>query len=221
MKSSDDYNDIDVHYKYQGLFELLEQDNESIVDTVIVTGGRYSLKSFTISVFALSALVDYQWSVLYTRYTNMSIVDSVKPEVSDKIEYFSRDHTITDTQNHIECNGNRISFKGIKTGSSVQTANLKSLSGFNCFIVDEAEEIPDFDTFKKVFYSIRSETKRNLTILILNPTTKDHWIFKEFFEKKGLEGGENCVLDNVMYIHTSYLDADINRIPKNILAWIS
>ena len=55
MKSSDDYNDIDVHYKYQGLFELLEQDNESIVDTVIVTGGRYSLKSFTISVFALSA----------------------------------------------------------------------------------------------------------------------------------------------------------------------
>lgn len=218
MKISDDYNDIEVHYKYQGLFELLEQDNESIVDTVIVTGGRYSLKSFTVSVFALSALVDYQWNVLYTRYTNMSIVDSVKPEVSDKIEYFSRDHTITDTQNHIECNGNRISFKGIKTGSSVQTANLKSLSGFNCFIVDEAEEIPDFDTFKKVFYSIRSETKRNLTILILNPTIREHWIFREFFEKKGLEGGENTIVDNVMYIHTSYLDADINRIPKNILA---
>ena len=218
MKNDDDYNDIDVHYKYQGLFELLEQDNDSIVDTVIVTGGRYSLKSFTISVFALSALVDYQWNVLYTRYTNMSIVDSVKPEVSDKIEYFSRDHTITDTQNHIECNGNRISFKGIKTGSSVQTANLKSLSGFNCFIVDEAEEIPDYDTFKKVFYSIRSETKRNLTILILNPTIREHWIFREFFEKKGLEGGENCVKDNVMYIHTSYLDADQERIPKNILA---
>ena len=218
MKNDDDYNDIDVHYKYQGLFELLEQDNESIVDTVIVTGGRYSLKSFTISVFALSALVDYQWNVLYTRYTNMSIVDSVKPEVSDKIEYFSRYHTITDTQNHIECNGNRISFKGIKTGSSVQTANLKSLSGFNCFIVDEAEEIPDFDTFKKVFYSIRSETKRNLTILILNPTIREHWIFREFFEKKGLEGGENCVRDNVMYIHTSYLDADQERMPKNILA---
>jgi len=148
----------------------------------------------------------------------MSIIDSVKPEVSDKIEALGYNDIITDTQNHIECNGNRIAFKGIKTGSSVQTANLKSLSGFNCFIVDEAEEIPDFETFKKVFYSIRSETKRNLTILILNPTIREHWIFQEFFEKKGLEGGENCVRDNVMYIHTSYLDADHKRMPKNILA---
>lgn len=176
------------------------------------------MKSYSVAIFALLALFNEQWNVLYTRYTNMSIVDSVKPEVSDKIELLGIDRWVKDTQNHIECNGNRISFKGIKTGSSVQTANLKSLSGFNCFIVDEAEEIPDFDTFKKVFYSIRSETKRNLTILILNPTVKDHWIFKEFFEKKGLEGGENTIIENVMYIHTSYLDADQDRMPKNILA---
>ena len=53
--------------------------------------------------------------------------------------------------------------------------------------------------------------------LILNPTTKDHWIFHEFFEKKGLEGGENCVIDNVMYIHTSYKDVNREFIPKNII----
>ena len=113
------------------------------IDTVIMTGGRYSLKSSTVSIFSLLAMVQYGWNVLYTRYTNMSITDSVKPEVSDKIDALGYQDIITDTQNHIECNGNRISFKGIKTGSSVQTANLKSLSGFNCFIVDEAEEIPD------------------------------------------------------------------------------
>jgi PBSX family phage terminase large subunit len=124
---------------------------------------------------------------------------------------------IQDTQSHIEYNSNRISFKGIKTGSLGQTANLKSLSGFNLFVNDEAEELPDYKTFKKIFYSIRSGTKRNLTILILNPTTKEHWIFKEFFEKKGLYGGDNCILDNVMYIHSSYLDADQTRIPKTIL----
>ena len=211
-------DELEISGKFKPLFKLLNKDYKSDVDTVIMTGGRYSLKSSTVSIFSLLAMVQYKWNVLYTRYTNMSITDSVKPEVSDKIEALGYQDIISDTQNHIECNGNRIAFKGIKTGSSVQTANLKSLSGFNCFIVDEAEEIPDYETFKKVFYSIRSETKRNLTILILNPTVKDHWIFREFFEKKGLEGGENTVKENVMYIHTSYLDADHNRMPKNILA---
>ena len=63
----------------------------------------------------------------------MSIVDSVKPELTDKIELLGLSGKIADTQNHIEYNGNRISFKGIKTGSLGQTANLKSLSGFNLF----------------------------------------------------------------------------------------
>ena len=211
-------SDIEISNKFKPLFKLLNLNYHPEVDTVIMTGGRYSLKSYSAAIFSLSALYSEQWNVLYCRYTNMSIVDSVKPEVSDKIELLGLQSYVTDTQNHIECNGNRIAFKGIKTGSSIQTANLKSLSGFNCFIVDEAEEIPDYETFKKVFYSIRSETKRNLTILILNPATRDHWIFSEFFEKRGLEGGENCIKENVMYIHTSYLDADRERMPKNILA---
>jgi hypothetical protein len=54
--------------------------------------------------------------------------------------------------------------------------------------------------------------------LILNPTTKEHWIFKEFFEKKDLRGGDNCVKENVLYIHSSYLDADQKLIPANILS---
>jgi len=211
-------NDIDISYKFEPLFDLFDKNNFPDVDTVIMTGGRYSLKSSTVSIFSLIAMVEYHWNVLYCRYTNLSIVDSVKPEVSDKIPLLGYEDKVTDIATHIETKKNRIAFKGIKTGSSLQTANLKSLTGFNCFVVDEAEEIPDYETFKKVFYSIRSENKRNLTILILNPTTKEHWIFDEFFEKKGLGGGENMVKDNVMYVHTSYLDADHERMPKNILA---
>jgi PBSX family phage terminase large subunit len=209
-------NNAEISVKFKPLFNLFSDINPE-VDTVIITGGRYSLKSYSVAVFALTALVHYGWNVLYTRFTNMSIIDSVKPEVSDKIELLGLEGKIMDTQSHIEYNGNRISFKGIKTGSLGQTANLKSLSGFNLFINDEAEELPDYKTFKKIFYSIRSINKRNLTILILNPTTKEHWIFKEFFEKKGLTGGDNCIKDNVMYIHSSYLDADQERIPKTIL----
>jgi PBSX family phage terminase large subunit len=209
---------VRIALKYRPLFKLLDETFHPEIDTVIITGGRYSLKSYTVSIFSLLSLVHYQWNTLYTRFTNMSIVDSVKPEVSDKIELMGFDGIVQNTQSHIEYNGNRISFKGIKTGSLGQTANLKSLSGFNLFVNDEAEELPDYKTFKKIFYSIRSATKRNLTILILNPTTKEHWIFKEFFEKKGLTGGDNCIKDNVMYIHSSYLDADQAQIPKNILA---
>jgi predicted phage terminase large subunit-like protein len=211
-------SEIGISLKFRPLFKLLDDKIYPDVDTVIITGGRYSLKSYTVSIFALIALVHYQWNILYTRFTNMSLIDSVKPEVSDKIEMLGLTGTVHDTTTHIEFNNCRISFKGIKTGSGIQTANLKSLSGFNLFINDEAEELPDYKTFKKVFYSMRSAKKRNLTILILNPTTKEHWIFKEFFEKKGLNGGDNCIKDNVMYIHSSYLDADQEQIPNNILA---
>ena len=210
--------DIKVSVKFRPLFKLFDNNYHPEIDTVIITGGRYSLKSYTVSIFALIALVHYQWNILYTRFTNMSLVDSIKPEVSDKIEMLGLTGTVHDTMTHIEFNGCRIAFKGIKTGSGIQTANLKSLTGFNLFINDEAEELPDYKTFKKVFYSMRSTSIRNLTILILNPTTKEHWIFKEFFEKKQLKGGDNCIRDNVMYIHSSYLDADIDQIPKNILA---
>jgi PBSX family phage terminase large subunit len=207
----------EVSKKFKPHFNLFDDKHHPEIDTVIITGGRYSLKSYTVAIFALIALVHYGWNILYTRYTNLSIVDSVKPELSDKIELLNMTDKVNDTTSHIEYGGNRIAFKGIKTGSLSQTANLKSLSGFNVFINDEAEELPDFKTFKKVFYSMRSTTKRNLTVLILNPTTKVHWIFKEFFEKKDLRGGDNCVKGNVLYIHSSYLDADQKLIPANIL----
>ena len=208
---------IDISIKFQPLFKLLTGGYPK-VDTVIITGGRYSLKSYTVSLFANTALAFYSWNILYTRYTNSTIIDSIKPEVVDKLDMLGLSGVVKDTAAHLEHNGNRIAFKGIRPGATAQTANLKSLSGFNCFINDEAEELPDLKTFKKIFYSIRDTGKRNLSILILNPTTKDHWIFQEFYEKKGLEGGDNCVIDNVMYIHTSYLDATPSMIPANILA---
>ena len=54
--------------------------------------------------------------------------------------------------------------------------------------------------------SFRQLGKRNVIILILNPTNKDHWIYKKFFESKGVTGGYNGIVGNTCYIHTSYLD---------------
>lgn len=211
-------NEIEISYKFEPLFELLDDNNNTQVDTVILTGGRGSSKSFNVSILSLVGVIEYAWKVLYSRFTNVSIKDSIKEEVSGKIETLNYESRLIDNEYRIESkDGNGfISFKGIKTGSKGQTANLKSLSGFNCFIVDEAEEIPSLETFKKVFYSIRSVDRRNLSILILNPTTKEHWIYQEFFEKKEIPDGFCGIVDNILYIHSTYLDVNPVFIPDNI-----
>ncbi|MCY7291337.1 MAG: phage terminase large subunit [Ferruginibacter sp.] len=204
--------------KYKVLFEIMSGKYPE-VDTVILTGGRGSAKSFVISVLALIALVKHEWNVLYTRFTNVSIVDSIKPEVDDKIVLLGFEKHINSTKSHIESKGNRIAFKGIKTGSKQQTANLKSLFGFNLFIVEEAEELPDYETYEKVFLSIRSKEKRNLTILILNPTSVQHWIFRHFFTGMNVDSGSNVVKENVCYIHTSYKDVQREYLADNIVSY--
>lgn len=83
------------------------------------------------------------------------------------------------------------------------------------FILEEAEEMPNFDDWDKVKKSIRVKDVQNLNILILNPTTKTHWIYDEFFESRGISSGWNGVKDNVMYIHSSYLDMERKFIPDN------
>ena len=210
--------EIKFSKKYKNLFKLLQNDYPE-VDTVIITGGRSSAKSFAVALFSLIGLVEYGFNVLYTRFTNISIIDSIKPEVDDKIELLKYENKAISTNTHIEYNGNRIAFKGIKTGSKQQTANLKSLSGFNTFVVDEAEELPDYETYEKVFLSIRSKEKRNLTILLLNPTSVHHWIYRYFYLNKNVQAGFNGVKNNVMYVHTSYLDVPKEYIAQNIIRY--
>ena len=96
--------------------------------------------------------------------------------------------------------GNKIYFKGIKTGSGVQTAALKSLTGITTFVVEEAEEIDDYEAFEKIDLSIRSKEYQNRVILILNPCSKGHMIYGEWFED------DNAERDDTNYIHTTYLD---------------
>ena len=102
--------------------------------------------------------------------------------------------------------GSDILFRGIKTSSGNQTANLKSLQGVTTWILDEAEELVDENIFDTIDLSVRQAGKQNRIVLILNPATKEHWIYKRFFEGKGIEGGFNGVKDNVCYIHTTYKD---------------
>jgi phage terminase large subunit len=74
-------------------------------------------------------------------------------------------------------------------------------------------------TFDKIDLSVRSQSQTNRIILILNPTTKEHWIYQRFFQDKGIQEGFNVSKEDVTYIHTTYLD-NIQNLSESYLSQI-
>ena len=146
--------------------------------------------------------------VLFTRYTMVSAHLSIIPEFLEKISLLGFENIFSVNKAEVLNLGNKsdILFRGIKTSAGNQTASLKSLQGISCWVLDEAEELIDEDIFDTIDLSIREKNIQNRIILILNPVTKEHWIYNRFFQNKGVEAGFNGVKDNVCYIHSTYLD---------------
>ena len=174
----------------------------------VITGGRGSGKSYSINLFLLLLTYEQGHTILFTRYTLTSAHVSIIPEFIDKIDTLDLNNDFYITKDEIINlkTGSKILFKGIKTSSGTQTANLKSLAGVTTWVLDEAEELTDEDTFDKIDFSIRAKDIQNRVILILNPTTKEHFIYNRFFESKGVKEGSNLITDYATYIHTTYLD---------------
>ena len=185
-------------------YSLLGSDSRYFV----ITGGRGSGKSYSLNSFLLLLTYEVGHVILFTRYTLTSAHVSIIPEFIDKIETADLSHDFYITKDEIinKRTGSKILFKGIKTSSGTQTANLKSLAGVTTWVLDEAEELTDEDTFDKIDFSIRAKDIQNRVILVLNPATKEHFIYKRFFESKGVKDGSNIVKDDTTYIHTTYLD---------------
>ena len=174
----------------------------------ILTGGRGSGKSFAINTMLLLLTQEAGHTILFTRYTLRSASISIIPEFREKIDLLNLNHLFHITKDEIinKGSGSKILFRGIKTSSGDQTANLKSMQGITTWVMDEAEELMDETIFDKIDLSVRQKGVDNRIILILNPTTKEHWIYERFFESKGIESGSNITKQDVSYIHTTYLD---------------
>tara|TARA_R110002153_G_C13263927_1_gene492660 strand:+ start:289 stop:1515 length:1227 start_codon:yes stop_codon:yes gene_type:complete len=207
---------VNLSVKFEPLFNIPEG-----VDVFILTGGRYSQKSYAVSTASLNACTKYGHRVLYSRYTNASLKDSIYAEVEEKLDVLNYRPFFDATINRIDSkfDNSKIVFKGLKAGSNQQTANLKGLKDFSMWVLDEAEELVDESIYDKIFLSIRgnkkSDPNKNIKIMILNPASKEHFIHQKYFLNKGVQGGWNGVKDNVCYIHTTYLDC-LEFVPKEI-----
>lgn len=184
----------------------------------VLTGGRGSAKSFHVADFLLKLSYEQGHTILFTRYTMISAHLSVIPEFTDKIDRYDLEDNFDVTKAEItnKASDSLIVFKGIKTSSGNQTAALKSLQGITTWVLDEAEELVDENIFDKIDESVRIKDVQNRVIIILNPTIKEHWIYKRFFEGMGVEAGFNGVKDSVTYIHTTYFD-NIENISQSII----
>jgi len=205
---------IDINKKYAPI-------QQSPSRYFIVTGGRGSGKSFSINLQLVLLTYEAGHTILFTRFTLASAYISIIPEFIDKIETLNiQDHFhITKDEIINKMSGSKILFKGIKTSSGDQTANLKSLTNVSTWVMDEAEELVDEGIFDKIDLSVRNLKKQNRVILILNPVTKEHWIYSRFFEDKGIMEGSNTTKENTTYIHTTYLD-NIENLSKSYLTQI-
>ena len=192
---------MDIHEKYKPLFS-------SNCRYFIVTGGRGSGKSFGVNSFSTLLTYESLHKILFTRFTMSSAYDSIIPEFLEKIELLNVKSNFYITKKDIvnKTNESAILFRGVKTSSGDQTANLKSIQGVTTFIIDEAEEFVDEEKFNTINLSIRDKARQNRVIIILNPAYKSHWIYKRFFEDTGVAQDFNGEVGDVCYINTTYLD---------------
>ena len=202
---------ISLNDKYKALFQ---NDTRFF----IITGGRGSSKSFGVGTF--STLLSYESGnkILFTRQTMTSAHLSIIPEFQEKLDLckINEDFEVNKSVILNKRSGSEIIFKGLKISSGDNTASLKSLQGITTWILDEAEELVDENVFDKINLSLRTKGKQNRIILILNPATKEHWIYKRFFQQAGVEETFNGIKGDVTYIHTTYKD-NIKHLDESFL----
>lgn len=201
-------------------FQPLFFDNMDDPRYYQVYGGRGSGKSFAVALAMVELTYSkYQHKILYLRQTMASSDDSVLSDVKNAIQITNRGSDFREIGKSIVNikTGGSIIFKGIRSTGN-QTAKLKSLSGVSTLVIEEAEEVENFEEFSKIDESIRMKGKPLKVILIYNPTSSiSSWIHKEWF----VNGEPKDWRTDTIYMHSTYLDNLANLNPSIIARYES
>lgn len=206
----------------QPAYDDLYTDKEKFI--ILITGGRGSAKSFNATTFIERLSFEMGHKMLFSRYTMTSAKISIIPEFQEKINLEGTQKYFIINNNEIinKFSGSQILFRGIKTSSGNQTANLKSIQGITTFIGDEMEEWESEDDYDKLILSIRQKGKQLRVILILNPTDVEHFIWSKYIEKNHkivqIDGVDVQISTHpdVLHLHTTYLD-NIDNLSEQFL----
>jgi len=200
---------LEINEKFQEIAEVFPKTRY-----FLITGGRGAAKTFFITWLCSRIMAErHNERILYTRYTMASANDSIVIDFKEMIERQNMGPLFVEKKNDIFCprTNSSISFRGIKSGSKTQTAKSKGLKS-NIFVLDEAEELTNEEEFDKIDFSIRQKDKVNLVILLMNPTNKNHWIYKRWIQDTRktiwIDGFPVSVSthEDVTHVHVSYLD---------------
>lgn len=192
-------------------------------------GGRGRGGSFTGTQYYLHLITQPEYFRGYLmREIAGDVRESLWRDFKDRIEEAGLEDQflINETAMSATCleTGNVVLSKGFKKSSGNRTAKLKSLAGATHVLIEEAEEIGEFD-LKQLDDTLRTKKVENIQIIrIFNPPAKNHWFWNRYnlvpCEKP--EGYYKAIPKKdpqLLSIFSTYLDNIQNIHPSSIQSW--
>jgi len=152
-------------------------------DLYLEIGGYGSGKSHSVIQKLVLTLVQEERTALVVRQHYNTLKDSVYSLIKEIIVADFEDYLLSITKSplHIKFkNGSEILFRGVS-----DPEKLKSINKVSLVFIEEASEI-GLDGYRELLGRLRSREKKNIFFLATNPVSFDNWIYKEFFEKQGI-----------------------------------
>ena len=202
---------IKLNKKYQDLFKDLQN-----VRYIILSGGRGSGKSFATSLYLGNKFLHSKFNCIYLRQYLTNANTSTIPMFLNQIKLLNISQYFKVKQGEIQNQyQSKLYFKGFRTASNDSDSQLKSIPRLETVLIEEATEVAEKD-FEKLNLSVRDKDASPKIIFCLNPSHKKHWIWKRFFERKDVPYNYCGIIDDTLYIHSTYLD-NIENLDESFL----
>jgi phage terminase large subunit len=200
---------------------------------ILLWGGRGRGGSFTATQYFLHLLTNPDYFRGYLmREIHSDVRESLWRDLKDRIEenedlderYF--DLNESQMAALYPATGNTILSKGFKKSAGNRTAKLKSLAGATHVLIEEAEEISEAD-FLQLDDSLRTTKSKVQIVMIFNPPSKSHWIWKRWFtliDAPGNTGYFQAIprtTPELLSIFSTYPDNEENINPSTVTQWES
>jgi len=172
----------------------------------LISGGRAGGKTYNTVAYCIYKLFDPEYCrIVIARYTQRSIKSSIYRDIIDLIEKWGLTSFIRFEGEDIVNiqNGNRMMTHSFKMTDKSAIAKSKGIANPTILLIDEAQELPNEEAFIVLNDSFRNTQGHTQIILLFNPESKAHWIYKRWY----LNSKPNPIwLDDHCFIHTTYKD---------------